>query len=99
VIKKTYKNGEWTQDGEPCDPPPSRFTNDLPAKVQAQWPIYSEAAGVHPDQINEAKDNLQKQGVPTDFTPDGRLIFRDRMHRRKVLKAMGLVDRSSYYGY
>jgi len=47
------------------------------------WPMKSDAAGVHPDQIKEATDHANKHGVPTSFTPDGRAIFTGREHRRK----------------
>lgn len=60
------------------------------------WPLYSEAAGVHPEQVAGARQEWQKRGVPTDFTADGRAIFRDAGHRRKFLKAAGLVDRRGF---
>jgi hypothetical protein len=99
MIKKTFRNGQWYQDGEPCEPPPRHEDTGRYEKVQAQWPILSDAAGCHPDQIEDYKKHLSDRGVPTDFTPDGRMVFRDRSHRRRVLKAIGYVDRSSYYGY
>jgi hypothetical protein len=100
MIKQTYKNGKWYQDGVLMDPQPeSKFKGETLPKTNAQWPVYCDACGVHPDQITEAKEFLADRGVPTDFLPDGRTVLRDRMHRRKVLKAMGYVDRSSYTGY
>jgi len=63
------------------------------------WPILSDAAGVHPEQIDEMKGYLAGEGVETRFTPDGRCVMENREHRRKVLKAMNLHDRNSYDGH
>lgn len=68
-----------------------------PQIVGDLWPLYSEAAGVHPDQVQEAQANWAKKGVPTDFTPDGRAVFRSKSHRRDFLKAAGMHDRKGYY--
>lgn len=62
------------------------------------WPLISEAAGVHPNQIKAARESDIKNGVPCDFTSDGRRIFNDRAHRRDWLRSVGLVDRSGGYG-
>lgn len=78
---------------------------DVVADVKAQgmesesagWPILSEAAAVHPEQIPEARAEAEKRGVPTDFTRDGRVVFRDRSHRRRYCKAMGLHDLDGGY--
>jgi putative FmdB family regulatory protein len=61
------------------------------------WPMESDAAGVHPSQVREATEYAQQVGVPTDYTPDGRAIFRSRKHRAKYLKAHGMVDRDAGY--
>ncbi|HPP02744.1 MAG TPA: hypothetical protein PLX83_19330 [bacterium] len=60
------------------------------------WPLLSDAAGVHPSQIREAEEHATRNGVPTQFTPDGRAIFTSPTHRRKYLKLIGLVDKNSY---
>lgn len=62
------------------------------------WPMTSYAAGVYPDQINEARATDERLGVPCDFTPDGDRIFTDRAHRRNWLRAHNWVDRSGGYG-
>ncbi len=62
----------------------------------ASWPIASSAAAVLPDQVESEKADLAKRGVRVDFTKDGRPIFENPAHRRKALKAMGLLDKLSY---
>jgi hypothetical protein len=64
---------------------------------KAGWPLYSDGAGVLPSQIPEAQEQLRKAGLRDDcFTPAGRMKFHDAAHRRQVLKAIGMVDRSSF---
>lgn len=60
------------------------------------WPMASDAAGVNPDQIKEATEGARKAGVPTEFNREGQAIFTDNNHRRRYLKHMGWVDRSSF---
>ncbi len=62
------------------------------------WPMLCEASGVHPDQVREATEHARRLGVPTDFTPDGRAILRDRAHRRDYNRAHGFYDRNGGYG-
>lgn len=78
------------------------YDRDIQAEHSKQWtgdlwPIYSEAAGVHPSQVQEAQENWKKKGVPTEFTPDGRAVFRNKSHRRDFLRAAGLHDKAGYY--
>jgi len=63
---------------------------------KGKWPILSESAGVHPSQIQEAKEFNRQHGLSVDYTPDGRPEFRDAAHRAKFLKAWKMVDRSGY---
>lgn len=58
----------------------------------------SVALAVHPSQVREAVEDAQKKGVPTDFTPDGRPVFRDRDHRKRYHQAYGFFDRDAGYG-
>ena len=62
------------------------------------WPMVSYAAGVHPSQVKEAQEHVAKQGIHTDYTPQGDAIFRSRSHRRDHLRAIGLRDRNAGYG-
>ena len=63
----------------------------------ALWPKVSWAAGVHPDQVDEAKAFDRKMGVPTDYTSDGEPILTSHKHRREYLKIHKLIDRSAFY--
>lgn len=67
-------------------------------RTAGNWPLKSDAAGVHPDQIPEAVEHSKKIGIPTDFTPDGRAIFTSRGHRQRYCRAIGLRDRNGGYG-
>lgn len=49
---------------------------------------YSEAAGVHPSQIEECKRRFPHH----DFLPDGRMIFRGQRHKDRCLKDLGFVE-------
>ncbi len=60
------------------------------------WPMTCVASGVHASQAGELRELLASKGVPTQVTKDGDPIYRDAQHRRKALKARGLVDRKSY---
>lgn len=62
------------------------------------WPLISDAAGVHPEQIEDAMQGAKNLGVPTDFTAEGQAIFRDRDHRRRFLRAHGYFDKHGGYG-
>lgn len=62
------------------------------------WPLYCESVGVMPDQIPEARRADTVNGVPCDFTPDGRRIFNDRAHMRDWMKANGYHNRDGGYG-
>ena len=61
------------------------------------WPMASDAAGVHPDQIAEATAMSIKKGVPASFTPDGRVIFTSRKHRQDYCRTIGMHDRNGGY--
>ena len=63
------------------------------------WPIVSDALAVHPKQVKEAEAAARKHGVPTEFTPLGQPILRDRNHRRRYMKVRGVYDRHSFTGH
>ena len=60
------------------------------------WPLECIASGVNANQAGELRGYLARAGVPTEVSRDGNPIYRNAQHRRKALKARGLVDRSSY---
>lgn len=61
------------------------------------WPMKSDAAGVASHQVKEAYEHSVKNGVPTQFTSDGRAIFTSRAHRKKYCQLIGLHDRNGGY--
>jgi hypothetical protein len=48
----------------------------------------SEALGVHPSQIDEARRRFPHH----EFAPDGRMVIKSVAHRKKVLKELGYAD-------
>lgn len=61
-------------------------------------PLASDALAVHASQVVEAAEDAKNKKVPTDFTKDGRPIFRTREHRKEYMRAYGYFDRSGGYG-
>jgi hypothetical protein len=66
--------------------------------ISTSWPMYSDALGVNPDQIDEARAESVRMGVPTDFNKDGQAILESRGHRKKYAEANGMYDRDGGYG-
>lgn len=64
----------------------------------AGWPLHSDAFGVPPHQVDEARQDAAAKGVRLDFDKQGRAIFENRSHRRDVLKRYGWIDRDAGYG-
>lgn len=62
------------------------------------WPLVSLAAGVHPSQVDEARTRAKNAGVPTDFTPDGRVVFKSRQHRKEYCQLRGFHDNDGGFG-
>jgi len=62
------------------------------------WPLCSDAAGVHPERIEEAIKVDRKLGVEAEYRVDGRVVFRDREHRKKFCRAHKMRDRDGGYG-
>ena len=60
------------------------------------WPRTCWVSGVHPSQANELREHLRKSGVPTEVTKDGDPVYTSREHRRRALKARGMVDRGGW---
>jgi hypothetical protein len=61
------------------------------------WPMVSEMAGINPDQIKEYQEFDKKMGVPTEYTPDGDVVWTSRSHRKKYCEAHRLFDRNAGY--
>lgn len=79
-------------------PPRGKKAEPKAPKRNAKWPLKSKAAGVHKSLAGKAAEHAAKLGVPTEFTPTGEAVFRDRGHRRAFLKAHGMVDHDGGYG-
>jgi hypothetical protein len=61
------------------------------------YPMECDAAAVHPTQVREHQEILAKRGVKTQYTSDGRPIFRDAAHRKHHCETIGLYDRNGGY--
>lgn len=62
------------------------------------WPMKSDALGVHESQIGEATEEARRCGVPTEFTKDGRAILTSAKHRKAYAEMYGMYDRNGGYG-
>lgn len=63
------------------------------------WPMKSDACGVHPSDVDKAGRASAQMGVPTRFDSNtGQAIFENRNHRAKYMKARGFHDRNGGYG-
>jgi len=58
------------------------------------WPMESDSAGVHPDQVPEAMEHDRKLGVLCNYSNDGNPIFTSKGQKDRFLKAHGLHDRN-----
>lgn len=61
------------------------------------WPMVSHACGCHPKQIAEMREFLGKRGIKTEYTSDGKAIFRSPRHRRAHARALGMRDFDAGY--
>lgn len=70
--------------------------HDVPQRSmpKATYPFCSDAIGVHPAQVADARAESVQLGVPTDFTPDGRAVLRTPGHRKAYCEAIGVFDRN-----
>ena len=66
--------------------------------ARSRWPYASVAAGCHPKQVAEAQAHAAKVGVPTEYTSDGKAVFRSRQHRKAFLRAHNMRDNDGSYG-
>ena len=59
--------------------------------------MYSDALGVHPDQIPQAIEEARRHGVRVEFSADGRAKLDSSRHRAAVAKPLGIYDRNGGY--
>jgi hypothetical protein len=57
----------------------------------------SDALGVNPEQISEARAGARAQGVDVDFDKEGRAIIKSDKHFRDVARATGMYDGGQGY--
>ena len=62
------------------------------------WPMASDALGVHPDQAKGYAEYLRSNGVPTEINSDGNPVLTSQKHRRDVCAATDMYDRNAGYG-
>lgn len=61
-----------------------------------RYPLSLESLAVHPSQIAEAREHDARNGVKTDYTPDGRPVMRDPGHYRKYRRLHGVHFKNGY---
>jgi hypothetical protein len=59
-------------------------------------PETSTAMGCPPYYQEKMKAFLRTKGVEAKYDKEGRAILRDKAHRKAMMRALGLVDRSRY---
>jgi hypothetical protein len=103
------RNGEVIEQYYPMGEAPQRvrlgrrvYERDYTAeraltRPPANWPMESDALGVHESQIEQARAESVRVGVPTDFTRDGRAILTSPGHRKRYAEAIGFFDRNAGY--
>ena len=70
-------------------------TKDKPGN----WPMESDAAGVHPDQAKELSEYATAQGVPTEINPKtGNPVLTSQSHHKAFCEATGMYERNTYFG-
>lgn len=69
----------------------------LPAHTTTCWPMISEAAAIHPEQIAEATEWNKKMGDHVKYTSTGEAIFTSRRQRKEHLKNIRLRDKNAGY--
>lgn len=73
-------------------PAPSKHKHRERRTSAGLWvrPFHSDALGVHPEQVEEARAALREQGVMADFDSEGRCIITSDKQYREVAKACGM---------
>ena len=78
------------------------YMRNIPAEWDGRhdadpYPKLSDALGVLGSQASEASKHLHEQGVPTEFTSDGRCVVRSNSHQNRIMEALGMHDRDACY--
>ena len=65
-------------------------------QTAGNWPMVSEAMGVHPDDNMKATKEMTRLGIPTEHR-DGCPVFTSPTHRKAYCEALGFYDRNGGY--
>jgi hypothetical protein len=69
------------------------------AHIPGNWPMQSDAMGVHPSQCKDAYEQSVRLGVPTRFDrKTGCAVLESAGHRKRFAEALGYYDRNAGYG-
>lgn len=113
VFCYTTRCGVTVEENYPCGKAPNSIklsdgkvaTRDYAAEIAGNrnrpsgcWPMWSDALGVHPDQIPEAVEFAAKRGVSVEFHPETGCVKLDSArHRRAYAEINGVFDRNGGY--
>ncbi len=97
AVEDSYRLVEFRNDPLPCVGCCGHMIRCLANEVggvQTDWvdPLLSDAAGVHPDQVADARSRFKHH----EYTDDGRMIFRSKKHRDRCLKDIGMHDKDGF---
>lgn len=94
------KEAHYFIDNLEVDEPTYRERHPLPkgggivnAPASGAYPYAADSLAVHSSQVEEARAASVAIGVPTNFTPDGKIIWESRDHQRRYCQATGYVNR------
>ena len=80
-----------------CGKPAARVLGARIQTYNAGWPIHSDAAALHPDQIAGVERSLAGQGVHVKHDSEGRPVFHNPRERKAYCEARGFYDRNGGY--
>jgi hypothetical protein len=64
----------------------------------AKWPMESEAAGVHPSQVEEVRSFIKDRGlIGTTVKDNGNIVWDGKRARKEYCESAGLYDRNAGY--
>jgi len=58
--------------------------------------LESNAAGVMPNQVAEARAFAKARGIEIGYKNDGTALFKSHNSRKRALRALGLMDKSAW---
>lgn len=70
--------------------------NEIGGQQPGTWPHVSRSQGVHPSQVSEGNEMLQKAGLRAHYLPTGEMVTPDARARKDVIKFFGRTDFESF---